>query len=166
MTATCQAHDIFTYKNALSLIAKAAIIHGPDDAVVTRGCNATFMCDVYGQPAPNIHWLINGQPVNISTEITPRYSFWYTRTRTCTSRLCRRCRFGQLVVVLIFDMCCSLQLVDPATGFLFGNSTLILNVKTYTEVSCVAENVVHTGASSDTKTATVNVTGTCARFGA
>ena len=56
-------------------------------------------------------------------------------------------------------MCCSLQLVDPATGFLFGNSTLTLNVKTYTEVTCVAENVVHTGASSDTKTATVNVTG-------
>ncbi|XP_033149936.1 neural cell adhesion molecule 2 [Drosophila busckii] len=65
---TCEPVDGGVYSKSYDLIVYQKITFAEKDKVMTvkEGQNATILCEVKGEPQPNVTWHFNGQPINES----------------------------------------------------------------------------------------------------
>ncbi|KAH8402959.1 hypothetical protein KR222_001081, partial [Zaprionus bogoriensis] len=74
---TCEAADGGLHSKSFDLIVYQKITFTEKDTVLTvkEGQNATILCEVKGEPQPNVTWHFNGQPISVEGESTNASKF-------------------------------------------------------------------------------------------
>jgi len=64
-------------------LVQPEVIYEVDDQVEHKTYTASFMCQAFGEPIPNISWYFNGVMINVSD--TSKYTIMSTSLNTTTT---------------------------------------------------------------------------------